>query len=38
MVASKYAKKGTLINITQQKKKEKKKKQDLTLMFGYQPT
>ena len=33
MVASKY----TLINITQQKKKEKKKKQDLTLMFGYQP-
>ena len=30
--------KSTLINITQQKKEEKKKNQDLTLMFGYQPT
>jgi len=39
MVASKYAKKSTLINIMQQKKKEKKgKKQELRLMFGYQPT
>ena len=31
-------KKSTLINIAQQKKTEKKKKQELRLMFGYQPT
>ena len=39
MVASKYAK-STSINTTQQlKKKEKEeKKQELRLMFGYQPT
>ena len=35
----KIRKKSTLINITQQKKERKEeKKQDLMLMFGYQPT
>ena len=37
MVASKYAKKY-IDKYNTTKKKEKKKKQDLTLMFGYQPT